>query len=325
MPESSSSIRPQSSRRQLLACASLAGAALALPACSAPASAPSGRLTVFATTGYLADAVHVLAPDAKVTTMVGPGGDPHTYQPSTSDISAMQAAELTLWNGLHLEAQMIPQLQGLGESQLCVGDHVAAGLLLDWPEAGPKGEKLHDPHIWNSPDAWSQVVRAIAERIARLRPAEASQVTSRRDDYLRRITAAKATATRQLAAITGPRVLITGHDAFNYLGKTFDLEVHATDFVTTEASRTAAEIRELAELIATRKVPVIFQDNQVNPQAITSLKEAVEARGWKVRVSTEELYADSLGAAPEVDTYLEVFTHNTRAIAEALGSPEAAK
>ena len=77
---------------------------------------------------------------------------------------------------------------------------------------------------------------------------------------------------------------------------------------------------DLAELIAENKIPVIFQDNLANPQAITSLQEAVSALGWEVEVSDTELFADSLGADPGVDTYLGVFRHNARTVAEALGT-----
>ncbi|OKL54684.1 hypothetical protein BSZ39_02540 [Bowdeniella nasicola] len=67
-------------------------------------------------------------------------------------------------------------------------------------------------------------------------------------------------------------------------------------------------------------MPVIFQDNQANPQAITSLREAIRALGWEVEISDQELYADSLGADAGVDTYLGVFTHNAKAVADALGT-----
>ena len=80
------------------------------------------------------------------------------------------------------------------------------------------------------------------------------------------------------------------------------------------------EMSDLAKLIVDNKVPVIFQDNLANPQAITSLKEAVQAMDWQVEVSDEELFADSLGAEAGVDTYLGVFRHNARTVAEALGS-----
>lgn len=113
-------------------------------------------------------------------------------------------------------------------------------------------------------------------------------------------------------------MLITGHDAFNYFGKTFDFDIHATDFVTTEATKSATEISELADTIADKKVPVIFKDNQANPQAITSLQQAVESRGWKVTVSDEELFADTLGPDAPTDTYLGAFEHNAHTVAKAL-------
>ncbi len=275
-------------------------------------------ITVYATTGYLADAMKSILGDAKITTMVGPGGDPHTYQPSTKDIQAMQDADLVLWNGLHLEAQMIDQLKSLGDKQLCVGEMLPKDLLLPWPEKDDQGNELHDPHIWNSPEAWSKCVGFIGERVAEMLPDRKDEVTKATEAYQGEIDKVYQTAKKQLESVN-PRVLITGHDAFNYFGKTFDLEVYATDFVSTEAARNAAEISELAHVIAEKKVPVIFQDNQANPQAITSLKQAVEAAGWKVEISTKELFADSLGAEPEVDTYLEVFAHNATAVAKALG------
>src|SRR5690625_3273615 len=123
-------------------------------------------------------------------------------------------------------------------------------------------------------------------------------------------------------SVPQPRVLITGHAAFNYFGQTYDLEVRATYFVSTDAALSPTELSELADLIAEEKVPVIFQDNQANPQAITSLQEAVESRGWQVEISERELYADSLCSEPGLDTYLGVFLHNAEAVAEALGGGE---
>lgn len=294
-----------------------------LTGCGSPSAAqPDAPLTVYATTGYLADAVANIAPDAAVTTMVGPGGDPHTYQPSTKDIETIQAADVVLWNGLHLEAQMIDQLTSLGEKQLAVGDQLPAELLLDWPETDQHGNPLHDPHVWNSPKAWSQVVGLVADKLGAVDPDNAASYRENAAGYVHQIEEAAAEAERLLATIPDDaRVLITGHDAFNYFGATYHLEVYATDFVSTEAALSPQELSELATLIAERRVPVIFQDNQANPQAITSLKEAVRARGWDVQVSDQELYADSLGAEPDVDTYLEVFGHNARAVAEALGTP----
>ncbi|MGV0352565.1 metal ABC transporter substrate-binding protein [Corynebacterium confusum] len=313
-------------RRTSLAVTALTLATLTatLTACSSDSAESAGSagsagkpLTVFATTGYLADAVHNIAPDAEVTTMVGPGGDPHTYQPTTQDMEAMRDSDLVLWNGLHLEAQMIDQLESLGDKQLGVGEKLDKRDLLPWPEQGPEGEKLYDPHIWNSPQLWSQVVDEIGDKLGEIDADNAADYEKAAASYEEKIADAHSKAEKALES-ADPRVLITGHDAFNYFGKTFNFEVHATDFVTTEAALSPTQISELADTIAKEKVPVIFQDNQANPQAITSLKEAVHSRGWDVHVSDQELFADTLGPNAPTDTYLGAFQHNAEAVAEAL-------
>ncbi|MCW4465790.1 metal ABC transporter substrate-binding protein [Glutamicibacter sp. MNS18] len=303
--------------RKLVGMAAVLGL-LAVTGCTADAANPEAGqpVAVYATTGYLADAVANIAPEAQVTTMVGPGGDPHTYQPSTRDIEKMRDADVVLWNGLYLEAQMIDQLQSLGERQLAVGELVPEHLLLSWPETDHEGNALHDPHIWNSPEAWKLVVQHVADKLGQANPAAAQQYQENSAQYLERIEQAAQNAADLLSDVPQPRILVTGHDAFNYFGQTFGFEVHATDFVSTEAALSPVQLSELADLIVQNRVPVIFQDNQANPQAVTSLREAVDARGWDVRVSTEELYADSLGAEPGVDTYLGVFEHNAQVVAE---------
>lgn len=215
---------------------------------------------------------------------------------------------------------MIDQLESLGDRQLAVGEQLPEDLLLAWPETDDEGNPLNDPHVWNSPEAWSIVVDSVADKLAEVDPGRGQEYQENADAYREEIAEAAQQAGDLLASVPAPRILITGHDAFNYFGSTYDLDVYATDFVSTEAALSAQELSELADLIAENEVPVIFQDNQANPQAITSLQEAVRARGWEVEISQEELYADSLGADEEVDTYLEVFIHNATAVAEALGN-----
>lgn len=285
----------------------------------AEGSTSDSTLRVYATTGHLADSVSQIAPEAEVTTMVGPGGDPHTYQPSTRDIQAMHEADLVVWIGLDLEVQLYGPMEALGDAQVAVGDRIPADLLLDWPERGADGAALKDPHIWNDPQIWVLVVEEITAELSGLDPTGAATYRQNADDFIEQINQAADRADAALADIpVQDRILITGHDAFAYFGSAYDFEIHATDVISTEAQLSAQEISALADLIVTEEIQVIFRDNQANPQAITSLSEAVRARGWEVRISDAELFADSLGADPGVDSYLGAFEHNVRTIAEAL-------
>lgn len=294
------------------------GTGLASRSVSDSEQASDDTLDIFATTGYIADAAANIAPDANVVTLVGPGGDPHTYQPSTKDIETMSQSDVVLWNGLYLEAQMIDQLESFGDKQIAVAEAVDEDMLLGWDDTDADGNALHDPHVWNSPLAWQQVVDAIATKLGEIDPERADEYAANAEKYNQEISAKHEEVAAMMKDIPEPRILVTGHDAFAYFGDTYDLEVRATDFISTEAALSATELSELADYIADNKVPVIFQDNQANPQAITSLKEAVESRGWSVTVSTEELFADSLGPTAPTDTYLGVLEHNATTVSEGL-------
>ena len=187
---------------------------------------------------------------------------------------------MVVWTGLHLEARMDDLLESLGDKQVAVGELLPKDLLLDWPETDDEGNPLHDPHVWNSPEAWSLIVGYIADKLGEIDPAGAAQYQANAKAYIAEIEAAAAEAEELLSAIPAEsRILITGHDAFNYFGETYDIKVYATDFVSSEATMSPQEMSELAKLIAEKRIPVIFQDNLANPQAITSLKEAVRSPG----------------------------------------------
>ena len=310
-----------SRRSAIVSATALAGAALA--ACSTSGSKDgakdSGGLTIVATTGYLGDAAKNIAPDATITVLVGPGGDPHTQELTTSDTQAIEQADVVLWTGHDMEHKMMDQLDQLGDKQVAAAEAIPEDMLLPWEEDGKV--EGHDPHVWNSPDNWKYVVTACAEKIAEIDSANADTYKANGESYNAQIDQAKTDTQTKFDTIPKERrVLVTGHDAFNYLGKTYDIEIRATDFVSSESEISASEIDELAAFIAEKKVPTIFQDNLKNPEAINHLKEAVVAKGWNVEVSDKPLYADSLGEQAPVDTYLGVFAYNAETIVAALAA-----
>ena len=315
------------SRRSALVSATvLAGAALTACATDKTSSEKgtagstgSTGLTIVATTGYLGDAARNIAPDATVTVLVGPGGDPHTQELTTKDTQAIEQADVVLWTSHDMEHKMMGQLEKLGDKQVAAAEAIPEDMLLPWEEDGKV--EGHDPHVWNSPDNWKYVVTACAEKIAEIDSANADTYKANGESYNAQIDQAKTDAQTKFDTIPKERrVLVTGHDAFNYLGKTYDIEIRATDFVSSESEISASEIDELAAFIAEKKVPTIFQDNLKNPEAINHLKEAVVAKGWNVEVSDKPLYADSLGEQAPVDTYLGVFAYNAETIVAALAA-----
>lgn len=156
-------------RRSFLGFTALVGAlALALSACGADTPAPpqaedpSSELSeastedvdeaavhVVATTSILGDIVAtLLGDDGTVHVIMGPGADPHTFQPSPRDGAALRDADLVIANGLDLEENLLDALDAAeqeGVRILRVADHLDP---IDYAFDGPHdhGHEEEDGH-----------------------------------------------------------------------------------------------------------------------------------------------------------------------------------
>jgi hypothetical protein len=111
---------------------------LALPPRRGTGAAQPARaeapVTVVATTGMIADAARVVGGDlVEVQALMGPGVDPHAYRQTRTDIVAMTRADLVLWHGLYLEAQMEEFLTDLAARQPVVAVGEAVPGEARWP------------------------------------------------------------------------------------------------------------------------------------------------------------------------------------------------
>lgn len=85
----------------LLACFTLTG-------CGTDSAGKSAdqRLQVTATTSQIADAAeNIGGKHVKVTSLMGPGVDPHLYKASQGDTKKLVSADVVLYSGLHLEGK----------------------------------------------------------------------------------------------------------------------------------------------------------------------------------------------------------------------------
>ena len=70
-----------------------------------------GPLHIVTTTGIIEDVVeNIVGDSAEVSTLMGPGTDPHLYKPTPADIELLDEADIIISNGLHLEGKMADML-----------------------------------------------------------------------------------------------------------------------------------------------------------------------------------------------------------------------
>lgn len=278
-------------------------------------------LQVATTTNFITDTVAQVGGDrVAVTGLMGPGVDPHLYKASAGDVGTLSDADAIFYGGLFLEGKMAEVLAELSERvpTVAVSEAIPEQRLID-PPPGAAPEEEHDPHVWFEPASWAYAVEAVRDKLIELDPA--GEATYRRN------AAAMLDAMRELEregreAFAGipakRRLLVTSHDAFEYFGRAFGLDVFAIQGISTAAEATTADVDRIAALVAERDVPVVFVESSVPKQTIEAVIAAAEQRGHEVRIGGE-LFSDAAGeeGTPE-GTYLGMARHNVETISEGL-------
>lgn len=287
--------------------------------CASSVTTSNGKLNVVATTQQIGDAVQNIAGDnINLTTILGPGQDPHTHIPREGEVQTFSEADIIIYNGLNLEAQMTRIFEQMANQKtvLSIGESVPAERLLSWEY---DTTKLFDPHIWNDTVIWKQGVELIRDTLIAQDPDNAETYRTNTERYLAEIDETDQFVREQIARIpTENRVMVTAHDAFGYFGNAYEIAVIGLQGISTESEASTADVRNLTDLIVDKNIPALFIESSVNPRTIESVIEAAKARGHEVVIGGE-LYSDALGEPGSgADTYIGMLRHNAKTLADAL-------
>ncbi len=295
----------------------LAGTALALTTGRAAGSTEIPRIV--ATTAMIADAVRQIGGDTvDLRGLMGPGVDPHSYRQTRTDIAAMAGADLVLFHGLNLEAQMEGFLSDLGR-RLPVRA-IAEGLPQDSLIEDPQYPGRTDPHVWMDPGLWAQVVQAVAEAMIAVVPQREGLFQANAAAHLAGIERLGSYARDVLASVPPEaRVLVTAHDAFGYFGRAYGYEVEGIQGISTASEAGLNRIGELVDLLVERRIAAVFVETSVSDRNIRALIEGAAARGHGIRIGGD-LFSDAMGAPGTYEgTWIGMIDHNVTTIAAALG------
>lgn len=278
------------------------------------------KMQVVATTGMIADAVRTVGGAlVDVKALMGAGVDPHSYRQTRSDIVAMTRADLVLWHGLYLEAQMEDFFEDLSRKNAVVA--VAEGLPKDGLLASEDYEGRYDPHVWMDPLKWKGVVRAVAAALSDVHPQHAETFAANAAAFEQELTSLQTYSSDVLGAVPpDSRILLTAHDAFGYFGQAYDFEVVGIQGISTESEAGLSRIAELVDMLVARDIGAVFIETSVSDRNIRAVIEGAAAQGHEVKIGGA-LFSDAMGPDGTYEgTYLGMIDHNVTTIAGALGA-----
>jgi manganese/zinc/iron transport system substrate-binding protein len=290
----------------------------ALAGCSAAGTTQSGAgpIKVTATTGMVADLVQNIGKEhVQVTALMGSGVDPHLYKASEGDIQKLSQAQIIFYNGLHLEGRMGDILVKMARQKptVAVAEQIPAEKVLHTPEGA------EDPHIWFDVTNWISAAQVVRDELGKFDPTHKAEYDRNAAAYIQELESLHAWAKSEIASIPKERrVMVTAHDAFNYFGRAYDLEVVGLQGISTATEYGLADVQQLVDMVTSRGIKAVFVESSVPKRSIEALVEGAKAKGHDLKIGGE-LYSDAMGQpGTEEGTYIGMVRHNVRTIVSAL-------
>ncbi len=303
-------------------------------------------LKVVATYSILGDMVeNVGGEEVELTTLVGPNGDAHTFEPAPSDNVKLAEAGVVFENGLGFETWLDDLYESSGsDARRLVATQEVEPLTLaeeEHEEEGEHAEEEHaseheeegehadeedhahehgefDPHVWFDANNAALMTRSIEDALVKADPENAATYRQNAEEYIAELEELDSWVNEQTEAVPEEnRKLVTSHDTFGYFAEAYGYEVAGTalqSFSTEASDASAGETAALVEEIRSAGVPAIFAENVSN----SDLMERIASEsGVKL---APPLYTDALGEpGSEGDTYVKMMRYDVRTITEALG------
>ncbi|PLR46081.1 metal ABC transporter substrate-binding protein [Chimaeribacter arupi] len=277
---------------------------------SAP-SAMAKTVETVASFSILGDMVqHIGGEHVHVKTLVGPDGDPHSYEPTPQDSQALAHADVVFVSGLGLEGWMDRLISASGYR----GQPVVASEGVNTRQMEEDGKMITDPHAWNSMQNGVLYARHIMAALAAADPQDAGYFRQRGTAYIAQLQQLDQWAKQQFADVPAEkRKVLTSHDAFGYMGREYGVTFMAPVGFSTEAEASASEVAALIRQIKQQHVSAYFIENQTDPRLVKQIAAASGAQPGG------ELYPEALskpgGPAP---TYVQAFQHNVTALVSSM-------
>ncbi len=286
-------------------------------------AAQDNQLNIVATTTQASDLIHILSEGLDhihITALMGAGVDPHLYQPTESDIAAMNDAEMVIYSGLHLEGQFDAVFAALGEQGIvtyALGAPVkAAGFIIGGFDLSENLRNVDDPHFWFDPRNWEITVQDLADALAAFDRESTDVYQANAAAYIQELQLLYEWANAGLRSIDKPqRYLVTSHDAFQYFGAAFGWQMQAIQGLSTEDEAGVGDIQATVDFVISGEIPVLFVESSIPPDTIEAVIAAVRAQGGDVRVGLRQLFGDAMDA-PGVfgGTYVGMLAQNALTI-----------
>ena len=282
-------------------------------------------IPVVATFSILGDMVERIGGEhIALTTLVGPDGDSHVYQPTPKAARSVAESDVLFLNGLDFEGW----LERLAEAASFDGAMVVAtnGVVpIAFDDHDDHDDEKHDDHAGHDhgafdPHAWQSLENAviyannIAAGLAQADPENAGDYYANRAAFVAEVEMLSADIEAMMKRLPADkRTVVTPHDAFGYFAATYDLTFVAPQGMSTESEVSAGDVAALITQIREESISAVFIESITDNRMMEQIANETGA------TIGGTLYSDALSAkSGPASTYLDMMRHNATTLFDAL-------
>jgi zinc transport system substrate-binding protein len=209
----------------------------------------------------------IVGDHADVSSLAAPGVEPHDL-----DLKPRQVAQLS-------SASVVLVEKGLQPS---VDDAIANDRPRHLVDAASvvtlrEGDGGVDPHFWLDPTLLAKVADAFVTAISKADPDHAADYAANGTSFDAQLTKLDGELRTGLAGCR-IKTLVVSHDAFEYFGRRYGLDVHAIAGLSPDAEPSAKHLAELADLARSDGVTTVFNETLASPALARTLADELGLR-----------------------------------------------
>lgn len=233
----------------------------------------TGQIKVATTIIPIGEFVYAVGGDrVAVTVLVPPGAEPHTFEPSPSQIREVADADIYAENGAGLESWMGNILKV--NPRMLVVD-TSKGVSLTTGAGETAGASAMDPHIWLSPRNAMIQVRSICDGLMRVDPAGKDYYANNRDNYIIKLKELDNYLNSTFAG-TKKKKFVVLHPAWTYFARDYGLEQIAIEVEEKEPG--PRYLTEVVNAALANNITTVYVEPQYNPKMAEVISKEINGK-----------------------------------------------
>lgn len=255
----------------------------------------SDKIKVMASFNAVADLTKEIGKDkVNISVMVPKGSEAHDFEPKPKDVAALNESNLFVYNGLDMEHWTEDTLKTINSNVTIVEASKNAELLELKNGSDDHEHGKYDPHIWLSLKEAKVMAKNIMEGLIKIDSKNEDYYVENFNDFTKKADELLSEYEKKFDSVKNKN-FVTGHEAFAYLCRDFNLTQKSVAGVFNEGEATSVKLKETIDYCKENNIKTIFMEQGASSKVTDTISKETGASVEEINtLEIEGTYMDTM-------------------------------